>query len=105
MPRSSGGTSLTRAVVEPDLAVVGVIEAGDQPQQRRLAAARRTEEGEQLALLDREADPVDDGERPEPLGQVRNRDAHGRAAAVSAYFLSWSHSDSMSLRNFSFTGS
>jgi len=45
---------------------VGEIEAGDHPQQRRLAAARRTEKGEELAGLDGEAHVVDGGEIAEP---------------------------------------
>ncbi len=45
--------------VEQDAARVGKVEARDHPQQRRLAAAGRTEQREEFAGLDREADVVD----------------------------------------------
>src|ERR1039457_232504 len=64
------------ALVEADLPLVRSVEAGDQPQQRRLAAARRTQEGEHLAFLDGEVDSAYHLKRPEPLGQVTNCDAH-----------------------------
>ena len=41
-----------RSVAEADLAAVELAEAGDHAQQRGLAAARRAEQGEELAVLD-----------------------------------------------------
>ena len=40
-------------------AVVGLLEAGDDPQRRRLARARRAEQREELAVGDRQVDVVD----------------------------------------------
>ena len=49
--------------VEQDLARGRALEAGDQPQRRRLAAARRPQQREELARPDREVDAVDRGDR------------------------------------------
>ena len=54
--------------VQEDPAGVGPLEAGGDPQHGRLAAAARAEEGEELALLDLEADVVDGLDGAEPLG-------------------------------------
>jgi hypothetical protein len=86
------------AIVEPDLALVGRVEACHQPQQRRLAAARRTEEREELSLLDREAAAVYSGGLPEPLRQAFDGNPHR-----ARYFFSCAQTASMSLRNCSFT--
>ena len=47
------------AAVEQDLAGVGVLEPGDHPQRRGLAAAGRPEQREELAGLDLEVEAVD----------------------------------------------
>ena len=49
---------------------VRLLQAGDRPQRRRLAAARRAQQGEQLARLDLEADVVD-GEDPAAIAVCR----------------------------------
>jgi hypothetical protein len=49
------------AAAELDSPIVRPLEAGDQPERRRLAGARRTEEREELAGADLEVDPVDGG--------------------------------------------
>ena len=77
------------AIAETDLARVRRVETGQEPQQRGLAAARRTEEGEHLALLDRQADVVDRRQRPEALREIVDRDAHecrvgGRRFSISS---------------------
>src|SRR5204862_3240382 len=41
--------------VDPDAAPCGVVEARDEADERRLAAARRADEGDELARLDRQA--------------------------------------------------
>ena len=41
------------------LARVGLVEAGDEAQRRRLAAAARTEQRDELALLEREVDALE----------------------------------------------
>ena len=42
-----------------DLASIRALEARDQPEQRRLTRPRWTEQGEELAFLDRQVDPRD----------------------------------------------
>ena len=44
---------------------------GEHPQQRRLAAARRPDDGEEFAFLDVEIDAVDGSEGAERLGEHR----------------------------------
>ncbi len=46
--------------VDADRPAVGVFEAGDHAQRRRLAAARRAEERDELALVDRDVEVLDD---------------------------------------------
>ena len=72
------GLDAPRAVVDDvaadaDLARVGRGEAGGEAQQRRLAAAARPDEGDELVVGDRQVDVVDGGDAAERLA-----DAHGR---------------------------
>ena len=53
--------------VQANLAAVGAVESGDQPQGRRLPTARGAEQGENLTLLDRQREVLDDRLGPEPL--------------------------------------
>ena len=60
MPRFDGGTSLTTS---PPIFIVPLVMSsrpGDQAEERRLAAARRADEDDELALLDVEVDALDD---------------------------------------------
>ena len=60
MPRSDGSAWVTSL---PSIRIVPaghLLEAGDHPQERGLAAARRPDEDHELALLDREVDARDD---------------------------------------------
>src|SRR4029453_3390593 len=50
------------------------LETADHAQGRRLAAARRTEEREELAGLDPQRDPVDRDDVPEPFLEVDEAD-------------------------------
>jgi hypothetical protein len=50
-----------------DVARVGLLQAGDDPQDRALARPGRAEQGHELAGGDLERDPVDDLELAEPL--------------------------------------
>jgi hypothetical protein len=94
------------AVAEADLPLVRGVKAGEKPQQRGLAAPRGAEEGEHLALLDGETDLADRRQGPEALGEILDRDAHGRAGVRAVYFLfSSSATDSISLRNCVLTAS
>ena len=72
--------------VDQDLAGGHVLEAGDQPQERRLAAARGADEDGELAVLDVEIDAVDDVDGAERLADRLQLDAaHGRILPLPAY--------------------
>ena len=60
--------------VDIDVALGRHFEAGEHAQQRRLAAARRPEQGEELAWLDVEADIVHADRLAPPLGNVAETD-------------------------------
>src|SRR4030095_14460762 len=66
-------------LVKADFALIGVIEAGNQPQQRGLAAAGRSEQRKQLAFLDGEGHVGNRGHLPEFFYEISDRDAHGGA--------------------------
>src|SRR4051812_12309377 len=71
--------------VDDDPAAVGSIEAGDEPQRRRLAAARRAEQREELALAELHLDPVERLDGAEVAVQVPELEVgHQRAAAICA---------------------
>ena len=54
-----GRTVRDVGAAELDATLVGPLEAGDQPQRRRLAGAGRAQQREELAGGDLEIDPVD----------------------------------------------
>jgi hypothetical protein len=54
-------------LADVDRAGGDLLEAADHPQRRGLAAARRAEQGEELAVLDGKRQIVDRGEFPEPF--------------------------------------
>src|SRR5215472_4034521 len=58
--------------VEEDAAGARLLKSGNEPQQRGLAAAGRTEQREELALKDLERELVDRGELAEALAQGLN---------------------------------
>ena len=60
-------------LADANRAGVGALEAGDQPQQRRLAAARRTEHGREAALRHLELQRVEHGCGTEGLAQRGDR--------------------------------
>ena len=60
MPRSFGSSQVTLLAADPDLAVGDVEQTGDGVEQRRLAAARGTEQDDELALLDVEGEVPED---------------------------------------------
>src|SRR6185312_12007654 len=65
-------------IADPDRAALRSLEPGDQAQQRALAAAGRTEHREELALVDRERNVVDRGDRSEALDDaVERHGCHG----------------------------
>ena len=62
-------------VADPQLAVGDVLEPGDHPQRRRLAAAGRADEDQELAVGDVEVELLDGlGPVREPLGHLVERD-------------------------------
>jgi hypothetical protein len=63
-----------RAAVDLDRAVRRLVEAGDHPERRRLAATGRPEQGEELAGMHLEVDVVDRDEIPESLGDAAQDD-------------------------------
>ena len=62
------------AAVDVDGAAAGVLEPGDQPQQRGLAAARGADEDDELAVLDDQVDFRNDDGRPEGFRHFLERD-------------------------------
>ena len=60
-------------IADRDLAVVDVLEAGDHPEQRRLAAARRADQDQELAVLDVDRDAVDHSRIVEGLVDLADR--------------------------------
>ena len=71
MSRFSAGTRLTSAPSKRDDAGIGVLEARDHAQRRRLAATGGAQQRDELAVLDGQRQGVDDGSRTEALGEVR----------------------------------
>jgi len=69
-----------------DLALRDLLQPGDHPQQRRLAAARRTDEHAELAVLDGDVDAADDGRRAELLVDAGDgHRGHGASSPVSLW--------------------
>ena len=77
MFRRSIGEVLAR---EKNPSAVGQIEAGDHAQERRLAAARWPQQGEEFACLDGDADLIDRGKVAETAGDILDLEQrHGGA--------------------------
>ena len=79
----AGGTSATSMPSIRILPRGRVLEPGDQPQQRGLAAARRADEDDELAVVDGEVDVGDDVDLAEGLLDVLKFD---RAHVGCPYF-------------------
>ena len=74
-PRSAAPTWRDVAAVDGDGAGGRAVEAGDEAQERGLAAAGGADEDHELAVLDVERDVADDLGVAEGLGDVREGDA------------------------------
>ena len=72
------------AVADEDPAARDLLESGEHPQRGRLAAARRADEDEELAVGDVDAEVVDGGGLVEPLGDVLERDRRHQTSLASA---------------------
>ena len=66
---------------DPDRAVVGCLEAGEQAQRGGLAATRETEQGEDLALVERHVEPFEHAHVAERLGDVADLEEAHRSAS------------------------
>ena len=71
--------------VDDDAARVGLVEAGDEAQRRRLAAAARPEQRHELAGLEREVDPLQRGHRPEGAPELLELDVRHLPADPDAH--------------------
>ncbi len=71
--RRCGGTRRDILPIEQDAALVRRLEAGEQAQQRGLAAARRTEQREELALENVERELLDRGHAAKALADASKR--------------------------------
>ena len=74
MSRSFGGTLVDDALADADLAGGDVLQPRDHAQQGRLAAARRADQDDELAVVDQDIDAMDDLDRSEGLSDVADRD-------------------------------
>ena len=62
------------ALADADLARSDVFEPRDHPQQGRLAASRRADQDDELAVVDQDVDAMDDLDGSERLSDVADRD-------------------------------
>ena len=67
MSRSFGATELTSRSVDADLALADAFQSRDHGEQRRLAAAGRADERDELARLRLEIDALENLDRAEAL--------------------------------------
>jgi hypothetical protein len=79
-----GGLAADRLVAEVDRSRGRLLEATDHPQRRRLAAARRAEQGEEAAALDLEREVVDGDDVVEALSDVVEPDVGDRRRPAPA---------------------
>src|SRR5262249_49942976 len=71
--------------VDDDRAGVGAVEAGDEPERRRLPASGRPEQRQELSLLERDVDAVQRDDRPERPPQLLELEVrHQRAPTTCA---------------------
>ena len=71
-----------RLAVQENLALGGLLEAGDHAQGRGLAAARWSEKAVELAMRDAQVHVVDGNHVPETLGDIDDLNVGGRRARV-----------------------
>ena len=83
--RLYGGVPDGVHAADQDLALVGLLEAGDHPQRRGLAAPGGPEQGEELALAHLEGDGVDRRQLAEALGDRPELDVVRRPRPVGTH--------------------
>ena len=93
MSRLNGGQRGDGRAGHQDLARRRRLEAGDHPERRRLARARRAEQREELARGDVQRQAVHRGEVAEPLGQVAELEDRQAIRLVAPVSLSRSSDD------------
>ena len=71
-------------VADRDRAARGGLETGQHPQSGALAAARRAQQDEELAVVDQQVEPVDGREAVELLGDLIETDRGHRAPGATA---------------------
>src|SRR5260370_924602 len=69
-----GSSPIVSRTVAPKLAAARQIDAGEQEEARRLAAAGRAEKRDELAVVDRQVHVGNDFDVPEPLDDVAELD-------------------------------
>ncbi len=74
---------------DDDLAAVGMIEAGEDAQQRTLAAAGRADQRDEFARLDLEADALEDGVVTEGFGDAGKGERAHWAASRTTLWAAW----------------
>ena len=77
MSRRFGGMPVTSLPSTRMLPGVGLVEAGDEPQRGRLAAAARPEQRDELARAEREVDALEGGHGAEGAPQLLELDVGG----------------------------
>ena len=90
MSRSAACNVLHRLAVDQDVAAVDVLEAGDGPQGRGLAAARRPQQHDELAMPDLQVELADDVVVAEVLLDVSEDDVGHGVVLGAAMVLCWS---------------
>ena len=68
--------------VDDDPSGVGLVEAGDEAQRRRLAAAARAEQRDELPRVEREVDPLERRDRAEGAPQLLELDVGGHQRPI-----------------------
>ncbi len=68
--------------IDENAAAVGALEPRDDPEQRRLAATRRPEKGDELSARQVEAHVTQGLERTKRLGNMRDGNTHGASSRV-----------------------
>ena len=86
MSRSFGGEIVDHPRADPDLSGRDRLETGDHPQKRRLPAAGRTDQGDELAVGDGDRDVMNDFDIAVRLAHIDNVDRCHSSPPVARRF-------------------